>query len=95
MGVLFFFFFFQANFVVIIYYVQAATLTKLVERLTHPITPDSNSIQPFLATYRSFCTGSQLLDLLISRYCVPPPKDKSPENLERYKAKLQTPVQLR
>jgi son of sevenless-like protein len=53
------------------------------------------SLPAFLAIFREFCTPSQLLDLLIARFNVPPPKNKSPENLKTYSETLQSPVGLR
>jgi hypothetical protein len=37
----------------------------------------------------------KLLHLLIARFNIPPPKDKSPENLKVYSETLQAPVGLR
>eukprot|EP01121_Diplochlamys_sp_Union-15-3_P006231 TRINITY_DN1672_c1_g1_i1.p1 TRINITY_DN1672_c1_g1~~TRINITY_DN1672_c1_g1_i1.p1 ORF type:complete len:1125 (+),score=211.21 TRINITY_DN1672_c1_g1_i1:27-3401(+) len=76
--------------------ISAATLEKLIERLTydkHSI--DSEFMNTFLSTYRSFCTPQLLLDLLIMRYNIPEPKDKSPATLEKFERFKLKPIRLR
>jgi hypothetical protein len=75
--------------------IKAATLAKIIERLTHHSNPDVVSLPAFLATFRTFCSPMKLLHLLIARFNVPPPKNKSPENLKIYSETLQSPVGLR
>lgn len=75
--------------------VKAATVAKLVERLTHHFNPDTTSLQSFLATYRSYATPDDLMELLIGRYNMPPPKDKSADLMAQFKEKYQTPIYLR
>jgi hypothetical protein len=75
--------------------IKYGTLTKIIERLTHHQYADTKSMFTFLATFRTFATPHEVLDLLIWRYNVPPPRDKSPESLQKYKTKMQTPIILR
>jgi hypothetical protein len=75
--------------------VRAATVAKLVERMTHHFNPDTNSLQAFLATFRAYSTPEDIMELVVGRYMMPTPKDKSPELLAQYKEKFQTPIYLR
>ncbi|XP_049850693.1 son of sevenless homolog [Schistocerca gregaria] len=75
--------------------VRAATLPKLIERLTHHANPDSNSLFSFLATFQSFATPAEVLELLIARFNVPPSREKAPAAIERYRQEYETPVMLR
>jgi len=70
-----------------------ATLPKIIERYTHPVKPKT-SISPFLAT-RCFTTPEELLNLLIIRWNIPDPLDKSKEVMEKHNGFLKRPVRLR
>ena len=51
--------------------IKAATLVKLVERLTHHLYLHPKFSSTFLMFFREFCTPSELLSLLSQRYDVP------------------------
>ncbi|KHJ93277.1 RasGEF domain protein [Oesophagostomum dentatum] len=53
--------------------VKNGTVLKLVERLTYHQYTDNKYVQTFLISYRSFCTPSELLEMLIERFNVPIP----------------------
>ena len=40
-------------------------------------------------------TPSELIDLLTMRYLIPPPVNNTPEVMEQFKMKKETPIQLR
>ena len=90
--------------------VKAGTLPALVERLTlhesmgkwvcmsennaNPFTdPTFNST--FLMTYRSFATAEEVLQLLVQRYQLAPPRDLMSEELKDWAERKQKPVKLR
>jgi son of sevenless-like protein len=85
--------------------IKGGTLLKLVERLTHHKYADPAFVRIFLTTYRSFCTPSELLSLLIERFHVSlPSKYDDPEYrrdplvreaIRRFKRQYQSPIQLR
>ena len=74
--------------------IKAATLEKLVERVTYEGYPDVKYMTQFLLTYRSFTTASALLELLVQRLNLPAPL-VSPEEVTRFNQTVQTPVRLR
>eukprot|EP01125_Pyxidicula_operculata_P016700 TRINITY_DN577_c0_g1_i3.p1 TRINITY_DN577_c0_g1~~TRINITY_DN577_c0_g1_i3.p1 ORF type:complete len:1211 (-),score=280.78 TRINITY_DN577_c0_g1_i3:2634-6266(-) len=73
----------------------AATLPKIIERLTHPVFAETSSLMPFLAGYRYIFSPEYILDLLVIRYQVPDPKDKSELAIEKFTIDLKLPIQIR
>ncbi|CAH8484680.1 unnamed protein product [Heterobilharzia americana] len=53
--------------------IRAATMLKLIERMTYHEYFDSKTLNTFLLTYRRYTTALELLDLLIERFNVPDP----------------------
>ncbi|RIA92760.1 ras guanine nucleotide exchange factor domain-containing protein [Glomus cerebriforme] len=75
--------------------VKGGTLNALIERLTMHDLLDSNFIATFLLTYRSFCSTDDFFDMLVKRFMIQPPEGLTPEELEVWQEKKQTPVRLR
>jgi son of sevenless-like protein len=75
--------------------IKAATIEKLLERLTHENWPDPSLVNTFLLTYRTFTTAQEVIDLLVMRFNIPWPKDSSPELRERYNTAKRIPIRLR
>ncbi|CAG8459456.1 56_t:CDS:2, partial [Ambispora leptoticha] len=75
--------------------VKGGTLSALVERLTMHDLLDSNFIATFLLTYRSFTTTDEFFNLLVKRFMIQPPDNLTPEEIEIWQEKKQTPVRLR
>eukprot|EP01127_Copromyxa_protea_P000196 TRINITY_DN10185_c0_g1_i1.p1 TRINITY_DN10185_c0_g1~~TRINITY_DN10185_c0_g1_i1.p1 ORF type:complete len:1047 (-),score=228.31 TRINITY_DN10185_c0_g1_i1:56-2896(-) len=71
------------------------TFFKTVEKLTHPVMPDTNALLPLLASLEHWTTTDQFLDALIIRFNIPSSKDKSDDALIKYKEELQAPIFLR
>ncbi|CAH8574870.1 unnamed protein product [Dicrocoelium dendriticum] len=53
--------------------IRAATMLKLIERMTYHAYFDRNTINVFLLTYRRYISPQELLELLIERFNVPEP----------------------
>jgi len=75
--------------------VKGGTLEKLVQRLTYEKYPDTDFMNAFLLTYRSFTTPPELLALLIARYDVPELKEGSEKDRQEYYKNHQHPIRLR
>lgn len=55
----------------------------------------SNYLNHFLLTYRTFLSSMELIDLLKMRYHIPPPVNATEEVMQRFRDKLEQPIQLR
>jgi hypothetical protein len=75
--------------------VRGATLSKLVERLTHPKRPSPKFMETFLLTWSSFVEPEQLLELLTYRFNVPQPVKANLDLRTKYKKNVESPTQLR
>ena len=58
--------------------IKAATLEKLVEKITSEDRPNNELVHIFLMTYPTFTTAEELLNLLIARYPFDPLISSSP-----------------
>ncbi|CAG8458526.1 111_t:CDS:2 [Ambispora gerdemannii] len=76
-------------------HVKGGTLAALGERLTMHDLLDSNFIATFLLTYRSFTSTDEFFNLLVKRFMIQPPDNLSPEEIEIWQEKKQTPIRLR
>lgn len=74
---------------------RAASLLKLVERLTHESVSDPGFRFAFTLTYPMFCGAAELLELLKQRFHVPLPPNLTPEELARVRALRVDVVQSR
>jgi son of sevenless-like protein len=56
---------------------------------------DTAFFQAFLLTFRSFTTGSELVELLFDRYMLEPPDSLDERQYAEWKKMKQTPIRLR
>jgi len=75
--------------------VKGGTIQALVERLTQHDVVDTEFLNAFLLTYKSFSTGQVLLELVIKRFTVTPPPGLTPEQEGEFNEKKLTPIRLR
>jgi len=76
--------------------IECATLNKLVEMLTHHKEYDIFFMQTFILTFRSFTDQKTLVDKLIERFNMPPPRpDISHEEFAIFKKEKLDKVRLR
>jgi hypothetical protein len=76
-------------------HVKGGTLPALVERLTLHDYLDMNFINTFLLTYRSFCSTTNLMDLLEARYNLPCPNGLTKGDIGVWEEKKLKLVRLR
>ena len=75
--------------------IKAATMAKLIERLTFHLHADPTFVHVFLTTYRSFSNPRELLTYLIERFNVPDIDSKVREDVKKFEKDYVKPVQLR
>ncbi|GAA6060607.1 hypothetical protein JCM10212_004586 [Sporobolomyces blumeae] len=77
--------------------IKGGTLRGLIIAATsHEGRVDSSYLSAFLMTYRTFCTGSQLLDQLIERYLMPsPPGLVDEKDLHEWESQKLRPIRAR
>ncbi|CAE6472373.1 unnamed protein product [Rhizoctonia solani] len=75
--------------------VRGGTLPALIERLTMHDQMDSQFIDAFLMTYKSFTTTKELCQLLVERFWIQPPEGLSPNELEDWTERKQKPARVR
>ena len=75
--------------------IRLATLSKLVERVTHEEENDLNTRFVFLLTHTSFTTPIELLSYLKRRYYVPIPPNLTPQELSVFRDKKLARIQIK
>jgi len=75
--------------------IKAATLHKLVERVTSEHCVDLSARYVFLLTHHSFCSSTEVLRLLCARFFVPLPAALSPEELSAFRGGRLERIQIR
>jgi hypothetical protein len=76
--------------------IECATLNKLVEMLTHHKEYDAFFTQTFILTFRSFTDQKTLIDKLVERFNIPPPRpDISFEEFAVFKKEKLDKIRLR
>jgi len=75
--------------------IKAATVEKLVYRVTFEGRPDPKLVEDFLLTYRSFTSPEDLMELLCLRYNPKCVQKQSSKESKDFQEKLVRPVRLR
>jgi hypothetical protein len=75
--------------------IKAATLHKLIEKLTSESYTDLNLRYVFMLTYQSFSNPEEVLDRLEKRYYVPSPPNATPNELEYWRNNKLAPIQIK
>jgi len=75
--------------------IKAATVEKLVQRVTPEGRPDPKLLEDFLLTYRSFITPVRLMELLKERFHTKPPAGLNSVEKNDFNKKVLRPVHLR
>ncbi|KAJ1655231.1 hypothetical protein IWQ61_004985 [Dispira simplex] len=76
--------------------IMSATMEALVERLTlHDSLVDSEYISTFLLTFRSFCTPTRFLELVVARFHLPEPQGLTEGEVQRWQQQKLIPARLR
>mmetsp|Transcript_28104 Transcript_28104/g.39669 ORF Transcript_28104/g.39669 Transcript_28104/m.39669 type:complete len:1034 (+) Transcript_28104:92-3193(+) len=72
--------------------IRGASLTKMMQKLTHEKASDTELLQCFLNTFTAFTTHLELLNLLVLRYRTPKPKNLDMPTFQKTKL---LPIRLR
>ncbi|GAA5947617.1 hypothetical protein JCM3765_001004 [Sporobolomyces pararoseus] len=76
--------------------IKGGTLRGLVIAATsHEGRVDSSYLSAFLMTYRTFCTGHQLLDQLVERYLTPEPEGLEEKEFKEWESQKLRPIRAR
>lgn len=75
--------------------IRAATINKLIMKLTNESSVDVNFLKSFLATYRSFTTPEIFWKKIMERYNVPPLPKNSTMTIEEHQKNVVLPIRLR
>ncbi|GAA5898342.1 uncharacterized protein JCM6883_000995 [Sporobolomyces salmoneus] len=76
--------------------IKGGTLRGLVIAATsHEGRVDSSYLSAFLMTYRTFCTGHQLLDQLVERYLTTEPEGLEEKELQEWESQKLRPIRAR
>ncbi|GAA6010375.1 hypothetical protein JCM11491_006292 [Sporobolomyces phaffii] len=76
--------------------IKGGTLRGLVIAATsHEGRVDSSYLSAFLMTYRTFCTGHELLDQLVERYLTPEPEGLEEQESKEWESQKLRPIRAR
>lgn len=75
--------------------IKGGTVSKLLAAVTHEGSTDTENLQAFLLTYRSFTTPSDFLEKLRARFQIQPPPYIDEETLNKFVTTRQRPIRLK
>lgn len=74
---------------------KGITLPALIERITRHDEFDSDLLQSFLVTYRTFARSEEVFKLIVNRFHLEPPENLTESDLEVWTRKKLKPIRLR